>query len=54
MFSLEEGASRESLLCAPCWPEAQETENPAVFALGGLQLRKGSGKGMILLLCNKS
>lgn len=53
MYSLEEGASRESLLCAPCWPEAQETENPAVLALGGLQLRKG-GKGMILLLCNKS
>lgn len=53
MFSLEEGASRESLLCAPCWPEAQETETPPAFALGGLQLRKG-GKGMVLLLCNKS
>lgn len=34
----------ESLLCAPCWPEAQDAENPDVFALGGLQLRKG-GEG---------
>lgn len=44
-----------NLSCAPCWPEVQDAENPDVFALGGLQLRKQEGRGgMSLLLCNKS
>lgn len=31
------------LSSAPCWPEVRADENPDLFALGGLQLRKGEG-----------